>query len=669
MPIWTIIMSISFLCHMGTGLAQTSSVRSYHVLDWNGHETLHDFITQRLHRQYQYRDSLLHQALLHHQLAQYQQHRLQQYLSLLGPMHEKTALHAQLLNTISEDGYRIEKIIFESLPHHHVTANLYIPAGKGPFPGILFCCGHEALAKATLTYQQTAILLARHGFVVLMIDPISQGERYQLTDSSGNPLTRGGTTEHTLLAAGANLLGTSVVKDELWDNIRAIDYLCSRPEVDTSRIGCIGNSGGGTQTAYLIPIDPRIKAAVICSYVTRRERTLLLLGPQDGCQWLPGEGEAGLDISDYIIMFAPRPLLILAGRYDFVDFNGTLDVFHELQQVYDTWGISAHIDLFAYDNGHGIQPPKQEKAVQWFRRWFMHDDMPVHEKALHTLPADSLQVTITGQVNTAFPDEQTLPALRLSTARSWQPSRTHWLQDSSQKQYQNMIRRMLHLPQSTHLSIDTQQTGTVAIAGYRFQKIIIRGNDFPPIPCLITDPSAFKSFTKWKIILDQAGKDAVLKDSLYLMESIRQGCMLLIADIRGIGETADDAAFNDKKYMNREYRNAMLALFTGFSLPAQRTQDVMVLLNFITQHTSLSQLPIDIEATGPAAEAALLAAALDPHIHQLTLSEMPHSFMDFLLHPATADTYSYVIPNALTCFDLPDLIQFVGREKVRITNR
>jgi len=74
---------------MVAGLAQTSSVRSYHVLDWNGHETLHDFITQRLHRQYQYRDSLLHQALLHHQLAQYQQHCLQQYLSLLGPMPEK----------------------------------------------------------------------------------------------------------------------------------------------------------------------------------------------------------------------------------------------------------------------------------------------------------------------------------------------------------------------------------------------------------------------------------------------------------------------------------------------------------------------------------------------------------------------------------------------------
>ncbi|WP_092460178.1 alpha/beta hydrolase family protein [Thermoflavifilum thermophilum] len=662
-------MSISFVCNIGTGYAQTTSVRSYNVLDWNGHQTLHDFITQRLHQQYRHRDSLLHQALLHHQLEQYQQYCRQQYLSILGSMPPKTPLHAQLLSTIAEDGYRIEKIIFESLPHHHVTANLYVPVGKGPFPGILFCCGHEATAKATLTYQQTAILLAQHGFVVLMIDPISQGERYQLTDSSGNPLTRGGTTEHTLLAAGANLLGTSVVKDEMWDNIRAIDYLCSRPEVDSTRIGCIGNSGGGTQTAYLIPLDARIKAAVICSYVTRRERTLWLLGPQDGCQWLPGESEAGLDISDYIIMFAPRPVLILAGRYDFVDFNGTLDVYHELQQVYDTLGASSHISLFAYDDGHGIQPPKQEKAVQWFRKWFMHDDMPVHEKALPTLPADSLQVTITGQVNTAFADEQTLPAMRLSIARSWQASRTHWLHDSSRMQYQNMIKRILHLPESNHFSIDTQQMGTVVIAGYRFQKIIIRGNDFPPIPCLITDPSAFKSFTKWKIMLNQAGKDAVLKDSLYLMKSIRQSCMLLIADLRGMGETADDAAFNDKKYMNQEYRNAVLALFTGFSLPAQRTQDVLMLLNFITQHTSLSSLPIDIEATGPAAEAALLAAALNPHVHQFTLSDMPDSFMDFLLHPATPNQYSYVIPYALTCFDLPDLIQFVGSEKVRITNK
>lgn len=648
--------------------AQASSDRSSTILDWNGHVTLYDFITQRLHQQYRLRDSLLHEALLHHQLTNYQQQCRQQYFSLIGALPEKTPLHAQIMDSILQPGYRIEKLIFESLPHHHVTANLYIPTGRGPFPAILFCCGHEALAKATLTYQQTAILLAQHGFVVLVIDPISQGERYQLTNSQGEPLTRGGTTEHTLLAAGANLIGTSVVKYELWDNIRAIDYLCSRREVDTSRLGCIGNSGGGTQVAYLIPFDPRIKVAVICSYITRRERTLLLLGPQDGCQWVPGEGEAGLDMSDYIIMFAPKPVLILAGRYDFVDFNGTLDAFHELQQVYQSLKAPEHIALFAYDDGHGIQPPKQEQAVQWFRRWFMHDESPIHEAKLNTLPPDALQVTRTGQVNTAFADEQTLPAENLSVAQAWAKQRAYWLHNSSRKQYQQMLKRLLHLPPLENLSLDTQQMGYIQTATYRFQKIILRGHAFPPIPCLIAESPRGHRSVQWKIILNDAGKNAVFEDSLKLSQYAQQGYALLIADIRGIGETADDPRFNDRKYRNQEYRNAMLSLFIGFPLPAQRTQDVLILLDFITQYTNLSNLPIEIDASGPAAEAALLAAALDSRIHRLSLSDMPHRFMDFLLHPDWPDQYSYVIPDALSDFDLPDLIQFIGANKVIVSN-
>src|SRR5699024_2875029 len=142
------------------------------------------------------------------------------------------------------------------------------------------------------------------------------------------------TTEHTLLASGANLVGTNVVAYELWDNKRGLDYLCSLPIVDTSRLGCLGNSGGGTQTAYFIPRDPRIKVAAVASYVTRRERTLLLLGPQDGCQWLPEESKYGLDISDFLLMFAPKPMLILAGKYGFVDYGGTEDVYQELKHFY-----------------------------------------------------------------------------------------------------------------------------------------------------------------------------------------------------------------------------------------------------------------------------------------------------------------------------------------------
>src|SRR5690606_3024372 len=152
----------------------------------------------------------------------------------------------------------------------------------------------------------------------LVIDPISQAERHQLTDEDGKPSTRGGTTEHTLVNAASNLVGSGAVAYQLWDNIRGLDYLETRSEVDKNRIGCLGNSGGGTQTTYFIGFDDRIKVAAPCSFISSRERNFELFGANDGCQHVPGEGQAGLELTDFMIMFAPKPLLILAGRYDFI---------------------------------------------------------------------------------------------------------------------------------------------------------------------------------------------------------------------------------------------------------------------------------------------------------------------------------------------------------------
>lgn len=166
-----------------------------------------------------------------------------------------------------------------------------------------------------------------------MIDPISQSERVQLTDSDGNSLTRGSTTEHTLLNLSSNLLGTSVAVYELFDNVRGLDYLVSRPEIDAGKIGCIGNSGGAMQAIYFAAFDERVKVFAACSYLASREQTLSTLGAADGCAQIPREGFAQLEMADYLIAAAPKPVLILAGRYDFIDYNATLSSYKDLQRV------------------------------------------------------------------------------------------------------------------------------------------------------------------------------------------------------------------------------------------------------------------------------------------------------------------------------------------------
>ena len=145
----------------------------------------------------------------------------------LGPFPERGPLNGKTLGAIQAEGYRIERVLYESRPGHHVTGNLYVPAGKGPFPGVLVPCGHSANGKAEKAYQSICILLVRHGFVALIYDPIGQGERYQLIDDSGKPIA-GGTGEHTLTDIGARLTGTGAANYRIW-GIRSLDYLISRP--------------------------------------------------------------------------------------------------------------------------------------------------------------------------------------------------------------------------------------------------------------------------------------------------------------------------------------------------------------------------------------------------------------------------------------------------------
>jgi len=190
------------------------------------------------------------------------------WLEAVGPFPKKTPLNARIVGTLDRDGYRLEKVIYESRPNHHVTASLYIPTtGKPPYPAVLVPCGHSGNGKAYTEYQKVPILMARHGMVALCYDPFGQGERYQILDPNGKR-TAGPCTEHTLADIGARLVGWGAASYRIWDGIRSIDYLVSRPEVDPKRIGCTGNSGGGTMTSYLMATDERIWAAAPSGYIT-----------------------------------------------------------------------------------------------------------------------------------------------------------------------------------------------------------------------------------------------------------------------------------------------------------------------------------------------------------------------------------------------------------------
>jgi len=640
---------------------QMVHAQSTDVIEWSGHKMLNTYLMQQLHQQYDTRRQQLQQAMRSPQgMRAYQDELRRDYRQLLGRLPAKAPLEAKVSGTLQQDGYRIEKILYQSFPGHHVTANLYVPQGNGPFPGVLLFCGHEPTAKATPSYQQTAILLARHGFVVLMIDPVSQGERHQLTDNTGQPLTRGGTTEHTLLNAAAALVGSSVAAYELWDNERGLDYLLSRKEVDTTRIGCLGNSGGGTQAAYFMAFEQRIKVAAVCSYITTRERTFELAGPLDGCVQLPNEGKQGLEIADYMHMLAPKPLLVLAGRYDFVDYTGAELAYEEAEQCYAALGAPAHLRMVTIDDGHGISQSKREAAVQWFREWLYGDKRPVKETPAKVLPPETLFCTGTGEVNSSIPGEVTVQQHLLQTARALAAKRRQFQQQITGKAFADTLRQLLGIS-TQRMPVQVEEIDTFQHAGYTWEKLLLRSAQEPPLPFLLVRPQGSAAVQDVWICLQDAGKRAWLDSTAFIRSCLQKGQAVLLPDLRGTGETADLPAFNHPKFYNREYRNAVSSLHIGRPLPGQRVADLLLLLDYLQSDAAFQRAAVCVKASGMMALTALHAAAIDARISRLQAGGYVSSFTDMIRNVMNRDHYSLVIPRVLQYYDVPDLVRIVDK--------
>jgi cephalosporin-C deacetylase-like acetyl esterase len=197
-----------------------------------------------------------------------------------------------------------------------VTGSLYIPAtGKGPFPAILSPCGHSAPGRLQPNYQFAYIDLVKSGFVVLAYDPIGQGERRQYWDprTGETESNLGPTYEHSMPGQLLMLLGENLTHYRVWDGIRGIDYLLSRPEVDPERIGCTGNSGGGTLTMFISALDERVRCAAISEGGTTHRWPIHYtgsVGPADVEQNLFPGAVHGVDLCDLHVAIAPRPLLV-----------------------------------------------------------------------------------------------------------------------------------------------------------------------------------------------------------------------------------------------------------------------------------------------------------------------------------------------------------------------
>jgi len=642
-------------------------MRSLKVLRYDADSMLHTYLIAQAKKQFAQRRKDVEEALRSAAgMTQRQRLLRQRYLKALGPLPERTPLNPIITGVIECEGYRIEKVAYESRPNHHVTANLYIPVGKGPHPAVLHLCGHSAAAKLRDVYQKVALILVRNGFVVLSVDPISQGERYQLLRPDGKPATRGTTTGHTLLDAGANLVGTDVVTYELWDNVRSIDYLVSRPEVDRTRIGCTGTSGGGTQTTFLMAFDDRLGPAAPSCYVMTREGLFDTIGPQDACQSLPSEGALGIDHADYAAMRAPKPTIILAAEKDFFDIGATRQAFAEAQRVYTVLGVPDCMGMFVSNDKHGFNRPHREAMVQWMRKWLMNDDSPISEPELHIQREEDLRVTGTGQVGSHWKDEVSVADLNLARAEALQSEREMFWRDNCRADCLAVVREMVGCRKYRDNPLVEEIGEPIGQEGYSIQKLLIRRYGEPPMPALVFAPEAVNGKLPAALYVGGRGKAAVALPDGPIAQIVRQGRLVLAIDVRGVGETEDIARKNPRGLCNREYRNAAIAIHIGRPLLGQRVEDVLAGVDVLLARSDIDAGGVQVIGTGLAGPVVLHSAAFDERIKEVEIRRSITSWIGVVATPLAHDQLSYVVPSALTRYDLPDLVQAISPRVVRI---
>ena len=283
---------------------------------------------------------------------------------------KKTPLNIHITGTLDRPNFRVEKVVFESLPGFYVTGCLFIPKnGKKPFPAVLYAVGHSPNSFRRELYQQNILNLVNKGFVVFTYDPIGQGERIQYPDTIINTSVLKGTTqEHSYAGAQCLLTGHSISDYFLWDGVRALDYLFTRPEVDTLRIGMTGISGGGTQTAILSAIDKRIYAAAPECFITSNKRLFESIGPQDAEQNLYEGLKLGIEHADLLSLRAPKPTMIVSNTQDFFTIQGARETYLEAKKVFNVFGKPENLSMVEADGPHGTTKDNREKMYRFFQK-------------------------------------------------------------------------------------------------------------------------------------------------------------------------------------------------------------------------------------------------------------------------------------------------------------
>ena len=628
------------------------------------------YLLKKVHAALDRREAEYEKLKTPEQIVAYQKRMREFFVDQLGGFPERTPLRARVVGKLDRDGYRIEKIIYESQPRHYVTALLYLPDTEPPYPGVLVPCGHWPTGKAYKAYQRVSILLARNGMAALCYDPLVQGERYQILDEKGRPRfepTRG----HNIIGVGSILLGRNTATFRIWDGMRGIDYLQSRKEIDPTRIGCTGNSGGGTLTSYLMALDERIGCAAPSCYLTSYRRLMDTIGPQDAEQDIHAQIAQGMGHADYILMRAPKPTLMCVATRDYFDIGGAWDTYRAAKRIYGKLGFPERVDLVETDAKHGFWSPLRVGSVRWMRRWLLEIDSAVDGAVTETnvpiLGYEETVCTPRGQVILLDGARSTFDLNNDLEAELAEARKKFWQETDPQKALDEVrritgIRKLADLPEPKW-----GKTGELQREGYRVDKLILRPEPGIWLPALAFVPNEPDGDAY--LYLHADGKQADAGPDGPIAKLVGAGHVVLAVDVRGLGETH---AFYKHGYVHRlghAWRECFMAYMLDTSYLTMRTEDVLVCARFLAAYEAGPESRrVHLVSVGRIGPPALHAAALEPELFaSVALRNCLVSWSDVVHTPLATKQFVNIVHGILKTYDLPDLLATLPAEKVTVT--
>ena len=572
-----------------------------------------------------------------------------------GLMPEKTPLHAKVTGIVERDTYNVEKVIFESRPGYHVTSNLYVPKGrKFPLPGVVGVCGHSMTGKGIDSYQSFAQGLARQGYVVLIIDPIGQGERIQWPDGWAKSKLGGSTSEHIHMGNQMSLVGEFIGSWFVWDGIRALDYLLTRPEVDPNHVGVTGNSGGGTQTTWLAALDDRWTMAAPACFVTTFRRNAENELPADTEQCPPRVLSFGLDHSDFIACLAPKPVILLTQEKDFFDARGGQEAFERLKKLYTLLGKPDNIQLQVGPDPHGYSQANREAMYRFFNSVTGVSDAKA-EPALVMEKDETLWCTPHGNV-----DE--LGSSRLiDLTRDKAAALAKQLRDITKDELPTTVRDVLKLPPvpdsvPDYRILRSAGTRKYPTKGYCCYALKVE-DDLELIITRLYDEAGFTSRPtrgpkNSVLYVSHRSADAELRDEPLVAELAKGDVAFYSMDVRGIGDTQPNTCGTDQfdSRYGSHYFYAAHGVMLDKPLLGLRTFDVLRVIGWLL---TLGHENVHLVGHGWGALPAAFAALLSKQVTQVTLKSALSSYAEVAQNEHYDAPYALLLPDVLAKFDLP----------------